>query len=72
MTIEELALEYSRSAAMVRERIRELEQAMKEADDGLRLQLEGRIRPLRAIYRDTRKIARYLEHYYKGRRGREG
>jgi len=71
MTIEELALEYSRSAAMVRQRIRELEQAMKEADDNVRLQLEGRIRPLRTIYRDTRQVARYLERYYGSRRGKQ-
>lgn len=69
MTIEELALEYSRSAALVRQRIRELEQALEQADDAERLQLEGRIRPLQAIYRDTRQVARYLERYYGCGRG---
>ena len=70
MTIEELAAEYSRSAAMVRERIVELEKAMEGAEESIRFQLDGRIRPLRAIYRDTREVARYLEQYYRGR-GRE-
>ena len=67
MTIGELAAEYSRSAALVRQRIVELERVMEGADDSLRLQLEGRIRPLRSMYRDTRQIARHLERYYAGR-----
>ena len=67
MTIQELAVEYSRSAALVRERIKELERAAEEEDDAARFQLEGRLRPLRAMYRDTRRVARYLEGYYTGR-----
>lgn len=67
MTIQELALEYGRSAAMVRERIVELEQAMKEADEGTRFALDKRVRPLRSMYRDTRRVAHYLERYYGGK-----
>ena len=67
MTIQELAVEYGRSAALVWERIKELERAAEGADDALRAQLEGRLRPLRAMYRDTRQVARHLEGYYTGR-----
>ena len=65
MTLYELSLEYAETAANLRRRIVELERAGKEADsDQLRLQLEGRARPLRSMYRDVRAVARYLEHYY--------
>ena len=67
MTIEELAREYGRSAALVRERIVEVEQAMKGADEGTRFQPDKRIRPLRSMYRDTRRVAHYLERYYGGK-----
>ena len=69
MTIEELARTYNRSADLVWQRIRELELAVKEADDSARPLLEARLRPLRTIYRDTRQTARYLERYYGKRRG---
>ena len=65
MTLNELALEYAQTAADLRRRILGLERAGKAADsDQLRLQLEGRARPLRAMYRDVRAVARHLEHYY--------
>ena len=65
MTLYELSLEYAQTAADLRRRIAELEHASKEADsDQLRLQLEGRVRPLRSMYRDVRAVARHLEHYY--------
>lgn len=65
MTLYELSLEYAQTAADLRRRIVELERAGREAaSDQLRLQLEGRIRPLRSMYRDVRAVARHLEHYY--------
>ena len=65
MTLYELSLEYAQTAADLRRRIVELERAGKEAgSDQLRLQLEGRARPLRSMYRDGRAVARHLEHYY--------
>lgn len=65
MTLYELSLEYAQTAAQLRCRITELERAGKEAgSDQLRLQLEGRARPLRSMYRDVRAVARHLEHYY--------
>ena len=64
MTLYELSLEYEQTAAALRRRIVELEHAGREAgsEEG-RHQLEGRIRPLRSMYRDVRAVARHLEHY---------
>lgn len=65
MTIHRLADEYSQSAALLRGRIRELEERYKGTkDEGEQHQLERRLRPLRAMYRETRDVARHLEHYY--------
>lgn len=66
MTLYELSLEYAQTAADLRRRIVELEQAGREsADEERRRQLEGRVRPLRSMYRDVRAVARHLEHYYE-------
>ena len=66
MTLYELALEYEQTAALLRERISELERAQKEAGDELsRARLDRRLRPLRSMYRETRAVARYLNDYYK-------
>ena len=66
MTVYELSLAYGQTAADLRCRIVELERAGREAgDEGRRLQLEGRARPLRSMYRDVRAVARHLEHYYE-------
>lgn len=68
MTLYELSLEYERTAAALRSRIWELELARREsADEARRLQLDGRIRPLRAMYRDVRAVARHLAGYYERR-----
>lgn len=65
MTIYELGLEYGRSAALLRDRIAELKRAEREAcDEVLRLEIAGRLRPLQAMYRETRAVARHLEFYY--------
>ena len=65
MKINELAMEYGRAAALLRERIHQLEEEKKHTDDeDCRLQLDGRLRPLRAMYRDTRSVERHLEGYY--------
>ena len=66
MTLYELSLEYEQTAADLRRRIVELEHASREAgSEDCRHQLEGRIRPLRSMYRDVRAVARHLEHYYE-------
>ena len=65
MTIYELGVEYGATATVLQGRITELEQALEETEDELiRQQLEGRIRPLRAMYRETRAVARDLQGYY--------
>ena len=65
MTIYELGVEYGATATVLQGRITELEQALEETEDELiRQQLEGRIRPLRAMYRETRAVARHLQGYY--------
>ena len=65
MTINELALAYYHSAALLRGRISELEQERKLTEDEQRLlQLDRRLRPLRAMYRETRAVGRHLEGYY--------
>ena len=65
MTINELAMEYGRAAALLKERIRLLEAEKTQTDDeDSRLQLDGRLRPLRAMYRETRSVERHLEGYY--------
>lgn len=65
MNIYELAMEYGHTAALLRGRISQLEQEKKlTEDEGRQLQLDGRIRPLRAMYRETRSVARHLERYY--------
>ncbi len=68
MTLYELSLEYEQTAAALRRRIGELEQARREAaDETRRFQLDGRIRPLRSMYRDVRAVARHLNRYYEKR-----
>lgn len=65
MKINELAEEYGRSADRLKERIGTLEHCMKETEDEeKKLVLDHRLRPLRAMYRETRLVARHLEHYY--------
>ncbi len=66
MTLYELSLEYEQTAAMLRQRISELERAQREAgDEGSRVRLDRRLRPLRSMYRDVRAVARHLNGYYQ-------
>lgn len=65
MTIFELAEEYGIAADALRGRIKQLEQEKDlTEDEEQRIQLDGRLRPLRAMYRETRSVARHLERYY--------
>ena len=66
MTLYELSIEYEQTAAMLRQRISELERARRETgDEQGKLKLERRLRPLRSMYRDTRAVARHLSGYYQ-------
>jgi len=66
MTLYELSLEYARTAAALRERIREVERLREqETDVGRGLLLEHRLRLLRSMWRETRALSVHLEHYYE-------
>lgn len=68
MTIAELSLSYAQTAAGLSARARELERAARaEPDPAARQALLNRVRPIRAMYRDTRGVARYLANYYPRR-----
>ena len=65
MTLHDLSLEYAQTAACRRRRITQLEGERKRAqDEGRRVQLDRRIRPLRSMYRDVRAVERHLTRYY--------
>ena len=72
LTLYQLSLEYEQTADMLRRRIVELERAGREAGGERRLQQEGRIRPLRSMYRDVRAVARHLGRYYEKHTPRQG
>lgn len=66
VTLYELAMEYSQTAAQVRARIKELEQMKKDETVPWRIKaLDGRIGKLRSLYRDTKEVAKFLENYYR-------
>ena len=65
MTLYDLSMEYSASAAAIRTRIGALRQLCEQTEDeGARQLLEHRIRVLNAMWRETREIAVLTEHYY--------
>lgn len=66
MTLLELSMEYRAQAAVLRQRMGQLREAMEE-DDALphRQQLEERVRCLNGIWRETRDVAVLLERYYE-------
>ncbi len=65
LTIYELGLEYAAAADLLRRRILELEQELElERDEMARQQLEGRIRPLQIMCRETMATAAQLQGYY--------
>ncbi|HIT31254.1 MAG TPA: hypothetical protein IAC25_00195 [Candidatus Enterenecus stercoripullorum] len=66
MTLYELGEQYGVTAEVLQGRIAELERVLEETEDELaRQQIEGRIRPLRVMYRETRAVARHLQGYYR-------
>lgn len=66
MTLLELSEQYRAEAAVLRERIRLLEEeARRTSDEGERLSLQSRVRILNAMWRDTHDIAVLTEHYYE-------
>ena len=66
VTLYDLSLEYDSAAQALRERICRLEEEQNREKDGeRRLLLAHRLRLLRSMWRDTREVARHLEHYYE-------
>lgn len=65
MTLYELSLEYTCSADLLKERIHRLRaQLALTEQEHERLLLNDRLRILRAMWRQTRETALYMEHYY--------
>jgi hypothetical protein len=61
-----LSLEYDQTAGMLKEHIRLLESLRAEETDAReQLLLDGRLRLLRSMWRDTKAVAVHLEHYYE-------
>jgi hypothetical protein len=66
VTLYELGLEYGQTAEALKERICLLEGLRaEETDPREQLLLDGRLRLLRSMWRETRAMALYLEHYYE-------
>ena len=65
MTLAELSVEYRHHAAVLKNRINDLEQLRRASRSKQeRAQLERRIRILSSMYRDARELAALTEHYY--------
>ena len=72
MTMLELSYTYRSSAAGLRERIRELRTAMRQATDPEEIRaLQARISALDPLLREMRELALFTAHYYD-RGGRHG
>lgn len=65
MTLNEIAMEYRKSAELIDGRIRQLRKAIASAEDPARCHgLEMRIKILESMRRDARDLAVLCEHYY--------
>lgn len=65
MTLAQLSVEYRSHAAVLKKRIEELEQQYRRSrSKPERINLERRIRLLKAMYRDAKELAALTEHYY--------
>ncbi len=66
MKLEEIAIEYRRSAHLLEERIRQLKRELSGVQDRMeRIRLEARIEQLTAMFRETRDVAVVCERYYE-------
>lgn len=66
MKMEELGIEYENSAALLKQRLKELRAELKqEVDPEKRFKIERRIATLTPMYTDCRKLAKYCKHYYE-------
>lgn len=66
MKLTELAREYRSSAALLRDRLRQLRQEEKETTDPEKLfWIRRRTAELTPMLRQTRELAELMEHYYE-------
>ena len=70
MMLTELAAEYRRGAAQIKNRLNELGAMMKsgQLSETEKLLLRGRIRLLSSMAREMTDTARYMERYYGGKK----
>ena len=71
MNLQELAVEYRRTAEQVEARLARRKEEQKTARGEESLLLEGRVAALYAELLDLRKISAYLTHYWE-KEGRHG
>lgn len=64
MTLIEISVEYRAQAAVIQQRLRELQAQLPELDPDLRSAMEGRIRMLTVMWREARDLAVLCERYY--------
>lgn len=65
MTLQELALDYERSARLVQERLTQLRALLKTARGDEALDLRRRVEVLSEELGDTLRTARWLHDYYR-------
>lgn len=64
MTLIEISVEYRAQAAVIQQRLRELQALLPELDPDQRSTMEGRIRMLTVMWREARDLAVLCERYY--------
>lgn len=64
MSLKALSEEYYRSAALLGERIDQLNERLPEAVGAERERLNRRLAELCTMYRQTKRVAEELAHYY--------
>lgn len=66
MTINDLYLSYNETAKMLYNRVKELRAKAKEEPDPVKAKsLERRANSVMCMYKDVKKVASYLNHYYR-------
>lgn len=67
MTLSRMAVGYRHSCELLKERISELREQARTADQNEKSRLEQRIKDLNTLLRETRETALVLERYYTRR-----
>ena len=73
MTLREMAVEYRRNCALLRQRIAQLRSVARQEPDPLRAQaLRERAADLTTLYREGQEVALHMERYYDRRCRKNG